>query len=58
MIKLKIKQYESVLLKDGRQAIVVEILDGETFVVDIGDSPENWETTEIKLEDIDASIHK
>ena len=53
---MKIKQYESVLLKDGRQAIVVEILEGESFIVDIGDSSGNWETIEIKLEDIEALI--
>ena len=37
------KQYDTVILKDGRIAAVVEIFDDEC-IVDAGSSPEDWET--------------
>ena len=39
----KIKQYDTVLLKDGRRAAVVEIYGNQdVFDVDVGSSPKDW----------------
>ena len=37
---VKIEQYDTVILKDGREAVIVEKFDAKTFLVDVGDSPE------------------
>lgn len=48
-----IKLFDLVVLKDGREGAVVEILgDQEIFEVDVGSSPEDWETITVKREDI------
>lgn len=49
---MKIEQYDRVLLKDGRTAIVAEILGGEeAFIVDV-DLENGWETIDIWKEEI------
>ena len=40
----KYQQYESVLLKDGRIATIVEVYEPGAYDADIGDSPEDWAT--------------
>lgn len=53
----KIKQYDSVLLRDGREGIVVEVYgEQEVFDIDIGSSPKDWETITVKQEGIDKII--
>lgn len=53
----KIKQYETVRLKDGREGAVVEILgDQEVFIIDIGSSPQDWETIEVERDQIEKVI--
>ena len=37
----KYQQYESVLLKDGRIATIVEVYEPGAYDADIGDSPED-----------------
>ena len=39
-----IKQFDTVLLKDGRMAAVMEAFENKVFIVDVGDSPEDWDT--------------
>ena len=51
---MTIKQYDTVILKDGREATVVEVLSDSDFIADVGDSPENWETISITIEDIES----
>lgn len=52
-----IGQYDKVLLKDGREGVVVEVLgEQELFITDIGTSPDDWETIEVKREDIEKVI--
>lgn len=51
-MKLKIDQYDTILLKDGRSGCVVEVWSDFDFGVDIGSSPADWETITITLEDI------
>lgn len=53
----EIKWYCEVLLKNGSEASIVEILSDDTFIADIGDSPEDWETITIKIEEIEKVIY-
>lgn len=52
---MKIKQYDTVRLKDGRIGCAVEVFDGE-ILVDVGESPEDWETVSITPGDIEAVV--
>lgn len=53
---MKIKQYDTVLLKDGRNATIVETLGDEAFIADIGSGPDDWDTIDITLDMIDKVI--
>lgn len=53
---MDIKLYDTILMKDGKEAVIVEILDDDTFIADVGDNPQNWETIDIKLKDIEKII--
>lgn len=54
----KIKQYDTVLLKDGRRAAVVEIYGNQdVFDVDVGSSPKDWDTTTVKRDEIEKIIN-
>lgn len=39
---MQIKEFDTVLLKDGRKAAIVEVLDDTHFLADVGDSPDDW----------------
>lgn len=53
----QIEQYDSVMLKDGRRAAVVEVYgDQEEFDVDVGSSPADWDTITVKRDDIERVI--
>lgn len=51
-----IKQYDTVLLKDGRRAAIVEVLSDTVFLADAGDSPEDWDTITITLDEIQEIV--
>jgi len=51
-----IKQYDTVLLKDGRDASIVEAFENKEFIADIGSSPEDWETISITIDDIEKVV--
>lgn len=51
-----IKQYDTVLLKDGREAAIVEAFDNKVFIADVGSSPKDWETIDITIDDIERVI--
>lgn len=53
---MKIKQYDSVLLKDGRRAAIVEKFSETDFLADVGSSPEDWDTIDITIDDIEKVI--
>lgn len=53
---MNINQYDSVLLKDGRRAAVVEKWDEEHFLVDVGTSPKDWETIDITSDDVEKVL--
>ena len=45
-----IKQFDTVFLKDGRTAAVMETFENKAFLVDVGNSPEDWDTISITIE--------
>lgn len=49
------KQYDVIKLKDGRVGTVVEIFD-TACIIDVGDSPEDWETIEVDKKDIESEV--
>lgn len=52
-----IKQYDTVLLKDGREGAVVEVYgDQDVFEVDVGSSPADWDTITVKRDQIEKVI--
>lgn len=50
-----IKQYDSVLLKDGREGCAVEVFDDE-ILVDVGSSSKDWETISVKRIDVEKVL--
>lgn len=55
---MKIEQYDTVLLKDGRKAVIVEVFEDKAFIADVGSSPTDWETISITIDDIKKVIWK
>lgn len=53
---MTIHQYDEVLLKDGREAAIVEKFSEQNFLADVGSSPKDWETINITVDDIDRVI--
>ena len=53
---MTINEFDDVLLKDGRTAGIVEVFDSTHFLADVGDSPEDWDTISITIDDIDKVI--
>ena len=51
-VKMKVKQYDTVLLKDGRTASIVEEFDGKNFIADVRINENGWETITITIDDI------
>lgn len=55
---MQIKEYDTVLLKDGRTAAIVEKFSETDFLADVGDSPEDWDTIDITIDDIEKVIQR
>lgn len=53
---MKISQYDSVVLKDGRRAAIVEVWDETHFLADVGSSSKDWDTIEITMDDIKSVV--
>lgn len=56
-MQVEIKEFDTVLLKDGREAAIVEVLDDIHFLADVGDSPADWDTIDVTIDDIERVIH-
>lgn len=55
---MEIKEFDTVVLKDGREGSVTDIFPNGALVIDIGSSPEDWETLYDKtIDDIEQVIH-
>ena len=52
-----VRQYDDVLLKDGREAAIVEVFSDRDFLADVGSSPADWETILITIDDIEKVLH-
>lgn len=52
-----VKQYDTVLLKDGREASIVEAFENKVFIADVGSSPKDWDTISITISDIEKILH-
>ena len=50
---MKIEEFDTVILKNGQSAAVVEKLSEDTFIADIGDSPKDWDTITITINEIE-----
>jgi len=49
---MEYKQYDVIKLKDGRVGTIVEML-GPDYIVDVGSSPEDWETVLVIADEIE-----
>ena len=45
------------LLKKRSKATIVEKLSEDTFIADIGDSPKDWDTITITINDIEKVVY-
>mgnify|MGYP003085548579 FL=1 len=50
---MKIEEFDTVILKNGQSAAVVEKLSEDTIIADIGDSPKDWDTITITINEIE-----
>jgi len=54
-----IKQYDEVILKSGKSAVIVEILEaGKAYIADIEIEKDDWETEHVWHDDIKSIIVK
>lgn len=53
---MEIKEFDTVLLKDGRTASIVEAFENKAFIADIGSSSKDWETISITIDDIEKVL--
>ena len=53
---MKVKQYDTVLLKDGRKASIVEEFDGKDPFAVVGNSEKDWKTITLTIDDIDKVL--
>ncbi|WP_195841939.1 hypothetical protein [Eisenbergiella porci] len=53
----KIKEFDRVLLKDGREGDVMEVFPDGSLIIDVGSSADDWETLYDKtIEDVESII--
>ena len=52
-----VKVFDTVLLKDGREAAIVEAFENKVFIADVGNSPKDWEAIDITIDDIEKVLH-
>ena len=55
---MHIEEFDNVLLKDGKTAAIVDKLSEYTFIADIGDSSENWDTITITIDEIEKVVYR
>ena len=53
-----IEEFDTVLLKNGQTAAIVDKLSEDTFIADFGDSPEDWDTITITIDDIEKVVYR
>ena len=55
---MKIEEFDTALLKDGQTAAIVDKLSEDTFIADIGDSLEDWDTVTITIDEIEKVVYR
>ena len=53
-----INQYDVVILKDGREAAIIEVFSDKDFLADVGDSPKNWDTISVTRDMIERVVYR
>ena len=54
---MKISQYDRVMLKDGRTATFVEVLEEDTaYIADVDLPGSDWDTVDITQDDIEKKL--
>lgn len=54
---MEVKEFDTVILKDGRQASVMEVFPNGSLILDVGSSPDDWETLYDKtLDDVSKVV--
>lgn len=48
----KYQQFAEILLKDGRIGAITDVFEPDTYFVDVGSSPKDWDNITVKEEDI------
>lgn len=55
---MEIKEFDTVLLKDGRKGDVMEIFPDGSLMIDVGTSPSDWETLYDKtIDDVERVLN-
>ena len=54
---MEVKEFDTVLLKDGRTASIMGTFENKAFIADVGSSPKAWETISITIDDIEKVLH-
>ena len=55
---MHIEEFDTVLLIDGKTAAIGDKLSEDTFIADIGDSPEDWDTITITIDEIEKVVYR
>lgn len=56
---MKIKEFDRVLLKDGREGDVMQVFPDGSLIIDVGSSSKDWETLYDKtIKDVESIINE
>ena len=56
---MEVKEFDTVILKDGRVGSIMEVFPNGALIVDVGSSPEDWETLYDKtIDDIEKVVNQ
>ena len=55
---MQVNEYDVVLLKDGREAIVIEKFDDTHFMIDAAQTADEWGIIDITMDEIDRVMYK
>lgn len=51
-----VNQYDTVVLKDGQKAVIVEKFSETDFLADIGNGPKDWDTIDVTIDMIERVV--
>jgi hypothetical protein len=53
---MKIKEFDEVLLKDGRKAAIVEVFSDSDFLADVGEDSDSWDTIFLSIDEVEKVL--